>query len=210
MDKSAFFNLSYGLYIASTCYEGKQYGCVLNTMSQVTSSPAQISLALNKENATTQAIISSGVFSGVVLCEETPMETIGTFGFQSSKDTDKFAAVAHATDKNGVAYPTAHISSQFSCRVVSTLDIGTHMLIIGEVEDCQVLSGEAPMTYAYYHKVKKGQTPPKASSYQAPEPKAKGYRCTICGYIYEGEPLPEDFVCPVCHQPASVFEKIEG
>lgn len=205
MDTTAFFNMSYGLYIASTIYEGKGYGCVLNTMTQVTSSPAQISIALNKGNATTAAILESGVFSGVVLAQTTPMETIGTFGFQSSKDADKFAAVAHAFDKNGVPYPIANISSQFSCRVVNHIDIDTHILIIGVVEDAQVLSKEPPMTYAYYHKVKNGKTPPKASSYQPEEPKKKGYRCSICGYIHESDTLPADFICPICQQPASVF-----
>lgn len=209
MDMTAFFKMSYGLYIASTVHEGKQYGCVLNTMAQVTSSPAQISIALNKGNATTAAILASGVFSGVVLTEETPMDTIATFGFQSSKDVDKFATLAHSTDKNGVAYPNEHMAAQFTCHVVGSLDVGSHMLIIGEVEDCQVLSEEAPMTYAYYHKVKKGQTPPKASSYQEEAPKASGYRCSICGYIYEGDALPADYKCPLCKQPTSAFVKVE-
>lgn len=208
MDLTAFFNMSYGLYIASTVSQGKQYGCVLNTMAQVTSSPSQISLALNKDNATTAAILESGIFSGVVLSEETPMETIGTFGFQSSKDADKFAAVAHETDKNDIAYPTEHTVAQFSCRVVNSLDVGSHIIIIGAVEDCQTLCKEPPMTYAYYHKVKNGKTPPKASSFQPEEEKATGYRCGTCGYIYEDETLPADYKCPICQQPASVFVKV--
>ena len=213
MDTTAFFKMNYGLYIASTTLEGKNYGCALNTMVQVTSSPAQISITLNKDNATTQAILKSGVFSGVVLSEETPMDVIGTFGFMSSKDVDKFAQCEYQKDLNDVPFPTEKMSAQFSCRVVGSLDVGTHMVIVGTVEDCQIISGEAPMTYAYYHKVKNGKTPPKASSFQAPvveeEPVAKvaGYVCSICGYIHEEDNLPEDFICPVCKQNASVFVK---
>ena len=214
MDNTAFFKMNYGLYIATTTYEGKNYGCVLNTMAQVTAVPPRISVTLNKENATTQAILSSGIFSGVVLSEETPMDVIGTFGFMSSLTTDKFAQCAVDTDKNGVPYPTEKMSAQFSCRVESSLDIGTHIIIVGMVEDAQVVSSLPPMTYAYYHKVKNGKTPPKASSFQAnpekeddapAEGKITGYTCSVCGFVHQGEELPDDFICPICQQDATVF-----
>lgn len=205
MDTKAFFNMSYGLYIVSTTLGGKNYGCVINTMAQVTSKPAQISIAVNKDNATTKAILEIKVFSGVILSENIPMDVISTFGFRSSVEIDKFEGLKYEKDENAVPYLTENISSQFSCKVVNTMDVGTHMLIVGEVVDCKVITTETPMTYNYYHKVKKGTTPPKASSYQ--EEKKSGYTCSICGYVYEGDVLPDDYICPICKQEAKVFVK---
>lgn len=207
MDQSAFFKLNYGLYIVSSASEGKHAGCVVNTVQQVTAIPEKLSVTLNKENATLEMIQKSNVFNVVVLCEDVDMDTIRTFGFQSSHDIDKYKELAHAKDEFQIPYLTQHVAARFTCKVLSSLDLDTHILFAGEVCSCEVLSEETAMTYGYYHKVKKGTTPPKASSYQ-PDTKQSGYRCTVCGYIYEGEPLPVDFVCPICHQPASVFEKI--
>ena len=144
-----------------------------------------------------------------MLCETAPMELIGTFGFKTSREVDKFAPFQTARDAHGVPYVTQDVAARFGCKVVDTLDAGTHMLIIGLVEEAEVLNTAAPMTYAYYHRVKNGLTPPKASSYQAQqEKKPGGWRCKVCGYIYEGETLPADYKCPICGQPASVFEKL--
>ena len=208
MDMKAFYSLSCGLYLVGAAHEGRDYGCVVNTVTQVTAEPAKLMVAINKENATTDAVLASGRFEAAVLCETAPMELIGTFGFKTSREVDKFAPFQTARDAHGVPYVTQDVAARFGCKVVDTLDAGTHMLIIGLVEEAEVLNTAAPMTYAYYHTVKKGLTPPKASSYQKAQPKASGWRCTVCGYIYEGEELPADFVCPVCKQPASVFEKI--
>ncbi len=207
MDQTAFFKLSYGLYIISANHEGKDAGCVANTLHQVTSSPAKLAVTLNKENYTEQLIEKSGRFTGVVLTQDCDMEVIKTFGFTSSKDTDKFASFTHKRDENGIAYITDHVAARYSLKVEQQVDLGTHVMFIGEVEDAEVLSAEEVMTYAYYHQVKKGGTPKKAPSYQE-DNKKSGWRCTICGYIYEGDPLPEDFVCPLCGAPAAVFEKI--
>lgn len=210
MDQKAFFSLSYGLYLLSTCYEGKACGCVVNTVAQVTSAPAQLSVAVNKDNYTEQMIEKSGVFTAVVLTEAADMNLIAAFGFQSSKDADKFANFPTAIDQNGVKYVTEHVAARFTCRVVEHLDVGTHVIFIGQVEDAQVLDTSVPvMTYSYYHQVKKGTTPKNAPSYQAEKPKKVGWQCPICGYIYEGEILPEGFVCPICGQPGSVFVKVK-
>lgn len=206
MDNKAFFKMSYGLYIISSQHEGKQYGCVVNTLSQVTATPVQMSIAINKENATTDAILKSGYFVGVVLAESVTMDMIGTFGFKTSKDVDKFAEYKTQIDEKGIAYVTEGVSARFSCKVINTLDIGTHIMIVGEVENAEIVSADPVMTYSYYHQVKNGVTPPKASAYQA-EVK-KGYRCKVCGYVYEGEPLPEDFVCPICKKGREFFEPI--
>lgn len=210
MDLKAFYSLSCGLYLVSAAQGEKAYGCVVNTVTQVTAEPAKLMVAIHKENATTAAVLESGYFEVVALCETAPMELIGTFGFRSSREVDKFAAFQTEKNAHGVPYVTQDVAAHFSCKVVDKLDVGTHMLIIGLVEDAQVLNQGAPMTYAYYHKVKNGLTPPKASSYQAPEPKKTGaWRCKVCGYIYEGDELPADYRCPLCGQPASVFEKLE-
>lgn len=207
MNETALFKLSYGLYIISSTHDGKDAGCVVNTLHQVTATPIQVSVAVNKNNFTQQIIEQSGMFNASILTQDTPMELIKRFGFQSSKDHDKFDGIAYERDTRGIPYITHHMAAQLSCKVVQKLDIGTHMLFIGEVVDAQVLSDDEVMTYAYYHKVKNGTTPKNASSYQANTEK-KGWRCSICGYIYEGEVLPEDYICPVCGAPASVFEKI--
>lgn len=206
MDQIAFQKLSYGLYVISSSYNGKDAGCVANTLHQVTSSPAQLAVTLNKDNYTTQIIEQAKRFDGVVLTQNSDMETIKTFGFHTSKDYDKFHGEIER-GKDGIAYPNDHIAARFSCKVVNQLDLGTHILFIGEVEDAEVKGNDEVMTYAYYHQVKNGATPKNAPSYQEKSEK-KGWRCTICGYIYEGEILPEDYICPLCGAPASVFEKV--
>lgn len=207
MDQTAFFKLSYGLYIILTTSEGKDAGCVANTLHQVTSSPAQLAVTLNKDNYTEQLIEKSGRFSAVVLTQSCGMDIIRNFGFCSSRDTDKFEQCTYKRDTHGVPYPSEHMAARYSLKVVKTLDLGTHVLFVGEVEEAEVLSEEEVMTYAYYHQVKNGATPKNAPSYQEKSEKS-GWRCTICGYIYEGDLLPEDYVCPLCGAPAALFEKL--
>lgn len=207
MDSTALRKLSYGLYIVSTVWEGKQNGCVVNTVAQVTSDPVQLSVAINKNNYTEKLIEKSGIFSAVVLTQNISMDTIATFGFQSGETNDKFKDIKYKTDLNGINYVTDGIAAQFSCKVVNKVDLGTHVMFIGEVVDAQVISTDEPMTYSYYHSVKNGTTPKNAPSYQE-EPSKKGYRCTICGYVHESDTLPEDFICPICKQTADKFVKI--
>lgn len=210
MDPKAFFKLSYGLYIISTEADGKQAGCIANTFNQVTSSPAQVSVTLNKDNATEQRIEKSGKFAVTVLQQSADMELIGRFGFHCSRDTDKFSGLDCGTDEQGLPYVKAHAASRFSCKVVKTLDLGTHVLFIGEVVGSEVLDNGPVMTYEYYHQVKNGRTPKNAPSYQEEKKRVSGWCCLLCGYVYEGEILPADFICPICSAPASAFEKIES
>ena len=216
MDKSAFHKLSYGLYmVSSRDANGRDCGCVVNTFTQVTSTPAQATVAVNKENYTAQAILDSGVFDVTVFNQDAPMDIIGCFGFQTSRDTDKFAACASAVDANGVRYLTEGSAAHFVCRVVERLDVGTHYIFLGAVEDAEIFNQTEVLTYDYYHTVKKGRTPPKASSYQEDEAPAAvagvtRYRCDICGYIAEVEgELPDDFKCPICQMDRSHFQKID-
>ena len=212
MDLTAFFKLNYGLYILTTVDGGRGVGCVVNTVTQVTNDPNRVTVAVNRENFTAGAIRRSGRFAVSVLTESAPMELIGRFGFRSSKDEDKFEGL-EAVEFKALPCPARHINAVLVCRVEQTVDVGTHVLYVARVEEAEVLSGQPSMTYAYYHQVKKGLTPPKASSYQpqpAPQKAAPAarWRCTVCGYIHEGGSLPEGFVCPVCGQPAGVFEKL--
>lgn len=165
IDRKAFRSLSSGLYLITAKAGDARCGCVVNTLVQVASEPATLSVSLNKENATTAAILESGRFAATVLAEDTPMELIGTFGFHTSADTDKFAACASALDGAEVPYVTEHGLARFSVSVIETIDVGSHYLFVGVVEEAEVLSAGDPLTYAYYHAVKGGKTPPKAATY---------------------------------------------
>ena len=207
MNEKSLYKLSCGLYIISSSYEDKTSGCVANTLQQVTSSPVQLSITLNKENYTEQLIEKSGKFNEVVISQNIDMDVIRRFGFQSGKDIDKYEGIAHREDRQQIPYVSEHTCAYYTCKVVSHLDVGSHVIFVGEVVDMEVLSEEEVMTYAYYHQVKNGTTPKKASSYQEQTEK-HGWRCSICGYLYEGEVLPQDYICPICGAPAAVFEKI--
>ena len=142
------------------------------------------------------------------------MELIGAFGFRSGRNESKFVGFPTETDCMGVPYVTRSIAAVFSCEVVQKIDVGTHMLFIGRVVEAKKLDAAAPMTYAYYHAVKKGLTPKNAASYNpaAESPAAASdkpvWKCSVCGYEYEGGELPESYVCPICRQPGSVFKKL--
>ena len=221
IDTKAFRNLSYGLYIISSKKDGKPVGCVVNTFAQVTSSPAQVSVAVNKDNYTAQGIQETGDYEVAVMNESASMELIGTFGFHSSVDTDKFSEFETAVSEQGIEYVTQSSCAHFSVNVTQQLDLGSHFLFIGEVVDAAPIAGDSPMTYAYYHQVKGGKTPPKASSYNggddtgadaasAGESKPKiAWRCKICGHIEYVDELPDDFTCPVCGVGRELFERIE-
>lgn len=226
MDKAAFHTLSCGLFIVTAIDEnGRKVGCVANTLLQVTSKPAQAIIALNKENVTEQVIEKTGVFGVSVLDQSCALDTIGTFGFHSSYDVDKFADVAYELDSNGMPFLLDGVASHFGLKVKERVDAGTHVIFIGEVTDAERLSTDEPLTYAYYHSVMKGATPSKAPSYiEGDQPssaaaaaevadsgKAYGWRCKLCGYVVRDYPdgLPDDFRCPMCGAPASMFERVE-
>lgn len=226
MDKAAFHTLSCGLFVVTAVDEdGRKVGCVANTLLQVTSSPAQAIIALNKENFTEQVIERTGVFGVSVLDQDCTLETIGTFGFHTSAEIDKFADISFELDGNGIPFLLDGVASRFSLEVKQRLDAGTHVIFVGEVVEAEKLSTTEPLTYAYYHSVMKGKTPPKASSYiEGDQPdsaageaevddtgNAYGWRCKLCGYVVRDYPdgLPEDFRCPMCGAPASMFERIE-
>ena len=208
MDTKALFTLTNGLYLLTSSDGLKAGGCIVNTLEQVTSSPARLIVAVNKDNYTSELIAKSGVFHAVVLTQETEMNLIAGFGFRSGRDVDKFAGYSVLKDMNGVPYIMDSAAARFSLKVAETVDCGSHMLFLGDLVDAEVLNTAlTPMTYAYYHAVKKGTTPKNAPSYQE-EKQETGFRCKICGYIEHADSLPDDFVCPVCGASRALFEAI--
>ena len=161
MDKTAFFTMTSGLYVVSAAAGDHKAGCVVNTAVQVTSSPARISVAVNKENFTAGVIADAGAFAVTVIDQTADMIYIGNFGFRTSANFDKFERYEERQTALGMPYVPEHATALFSCRLVKTIDVGTHLLFVGEVEDAQKLSDETPLTYDYYHKVLKGKTPPR-------------------------------------------------
>lgn len=202
MDKKTMYKLTYGLFVLTSADGGRDSGCIINTAIQVTSEPNRISIAVNKANFTHDLVKQSGKFNVSILSEEAGFETFRHFGFQSGRDVDKFSGYNDCRrSANGLYYVTAGTNGYISASVEQTVDLGSHTLFIASVEDMEVLSAAPAATYAYYQSTIKPQ----------PEKSAAGktvWRCTVCGYIYEGEELPEDFVCPLCKHPASDFEKV--
>lgn len=201
MNNSAMYKIGYGLYVLTVKDGGKDSGCITNTVMQVTTAPNQIVVTINKQNYTHDLIMKTGEFNACVIDVTAGFDLFERFGFKSGRDTDKFADFeAKARSQNGIFYITEHCSAFISAKVVSSTDLGTHTMFIAEVTDGEVLSDYDSATYAYYHSTIK----PKPNNTGV-----KGWRCKICGYIYEGEELPADFICPICKHPASDFEKIQ-
>lgn len=167
MDATALFKFQSGLYVVSA-YDGEDTGaCIINTGLQLTSEPLQVEVVVNKKNHTEGVIRKAGHFALTVVTESANMLYIGRFGFRTSADYDKFEGIEHDTTVLGDPYTTENAACVVACKVVSTLDVGTHTVFVGEVVDAANLSENKPMTYAYYHTVLKGKTPPKASSFIA-------------------------------------------
>ena len=203
MDRRAMYKLSYGLFVLTSAFEGKDNGCIINTAGQVTSEPNRISIAVNKANYTQELVQKSGRFNISVLGEDASFDLFKRFGFQSGRDTDKFAGFSECKrSANGLYYVSSGTNAYLSAAVEQTLDLGSHTLFIASVEDMEVLSDISPATYAYYQsniKPKPDQTAGNGKNI---------WRCSVCGYTYEGEELPPDFICPLCKHPASDFEKV--
>lgn len=232
INTKAFRTLNYGLYIVTTLDGEKPVGCVANTFQQVTSSPARVSVALNKENYTANAAIKAGRYAVTCLAQDAPMELIGAFGFRTSADTNKFEGWNSGVDAAGIPYVTDFAAARFSAKIIEKVDVGTHYLLIGEVDEAETLSDAEPMTYAYYHQVKGGKTPPKASSFEdavieasvaiQPEPVASetepakaetgriAWVCSICGHVEYLDELPADYACPLCGMSPEFFEQTVG
>ncbi len=205
MNKKAMHSLTYGLFVVTACDNGRDNGCITNTVGQVTSSPNKISLTVNKDNLTHDMIMNSGKFTASVISKAADLALFKRFGFRSGRDADKFEGFASCKRAdNGTLIITEGTNAWISGTVCQTADLGTHTMFIADVTDMEILSDAPSCTYEYY----------LSNIKTAPEKVGKTaegqtiWRCTVCGYEYVGDELPEDFVCPLCKHPASDFEKI--
>ena len=198
-DLTALFNIGYGLYVVTSNDGKKDNGLIVNTVTQVTNTPNKVAVTINKENYSHHIIKQTGKMNVNCLSTDAPFSVFEAFGFTSGRNTDKFANCEPLRSDNGLVFLPRYINSFMSLKVEQYVDLDTHGMFICEVTEARVLTDKETMTYTYYlNNVKpKPQTEGK-----------KGYVCKICGYIYEGEELPEDFICPLCKHPASDFEEI--
>lgn len=200
MDTNALFKIGYGLYVLSAHENGKDNGCIINTVMQITSEPCMIAVAVNKKNYTNAMISKTRKFNVSTLAEGVDFDTFKRFGFQSGADVDKFADFSDAKrSPNGVLYITKDTNSFMSAYVQQEIDLGTHTMFLGQLVEAECFSDKPTVTYDYYQKNIKPR-PEKSEK--------KGWRCKICGYVYEGEELPADYICPLCKHGAVDFEKI--
>lgn len=202
MDNRAMYKLSYGLYVLSVRSGEKDNGCIVNTAMQVTSSPNQIVVTVNKLNYTGKLLDETGLFNLSVLSVDADFSLFQNFGFQSGATTDKFAAQKDIKrSENGILYLDKSANSFLSGKVTERVDVGTHIMYVADVTAAEVLNDRPSMTYEYYH------ANVKPASAQ-PSGKAGQWKCNICGYIYEGDELPPDFICPICKHGAVDFTQI--
>lgn len=224
MDKKAMYKLSYGLFVLTTKLGDKINGCITNTAIQVTTDPNRIAFAVNKMNYTHDMLLESKVFNISIISEDASFELFKWFGFQSGREVEKFPAggiktadgyeIAYDISSNGIPVIKTGTNSFISGNVFETVDLGSHTLFICDVTDMDVLSESASATYAYYQdniKPKPGEIKTGDSVGTLEKGEKEGqvvWVCKICGYVYEGEDLPDDFICPWCKHPASDFERV--
>lgn len=199
MDNSALYKIGYGLYLLTAKDGEKDNGCITNTLMQVSSKPLTAVIAVNKQNYTHYMIMKTGQFNVSTLTQNTPFEVIKQFGFQSGRDVDKFNRIPYARrSPSGIIYIEEYANAYMTFKVRETLDFVTHTLFTADITDAVKLSDDESLTYSYY----------QSNIKPRPAKKAKGWQCKICGYIYEDDELPEDFICPLCKHPASDFVKL--
>lgn len=204
MDQKAMYKLSYGLFVLTANSNGKHNGCIINTGIQVTSQPNRISIAVNKANYTHDLIMENRKFNISIISQDASFELFKRFGFQSGREVDKFAGfTGYKKGLNDVNYITEGTNAYISAWVEQTVDLGTHTLFIAAVTNMEVLSDAASATYEYYQ----SNIKPKPQAQEGPREGKTVWVCKICGYEYDGDPIPEDFICPLCKHPASDFEK---
>lgn len=199
-DLTALFNIGYGLYVVTSNDGKKDNGLIVNTVTQVTNTPNRIAVTINKENYSHHVIKQTGKMNINCLTTDTPFSVFENFGFKSGRNTDKFENCEPLRSDNGLVFLPRYINSFMSLKVEQYVDLDTHGMFICSVTEARVISNQATMTYSYYF----DNVKPK------PETNGKkGYVCKICGYVYEGDQLPEDFICPLCKHGAADFEEIQ-
>ena len=201
-DMTALFKIGYGLYVVTSNDGVKDNGCIVNTVAQLTDTPLRVAVSINKQNYTYHVVQKTGVLNVNCLSTEAPFEVFKTFGFQSGRTVDKFADCPEQPPRtdNGLIFLPRYINAVMSLKAVDEIDLGTHGMFICEVTEARVMSKAETMTYSYY------QTNVKPKPETAGK---KGWVCKVCGYVYDGEELPDDFICPLCKHGAADFERIE-
>lgn len=199
-ESAALLKIGYGLYVVTTNDGEKDNGCIVNAVMQLTSNPNKVAVAVNKQNYTHDIIAKTNKLNINCISEDAPFGLFQNFGFRSGKAEDKFENVAFERSNNGLAVLKNYVNAYMSLWVETAIDLGTHTMFICFVTQMDELSEKDTMSYTYYHKNVKPK--PQAQ-------KKKGYVCKICGYVYEGDSLPEDFICPLCKHTASDFEEIK-
>ena len=231
IDIDVFSKITYGLYIVCSGDQQKGNGFVSNTVFQVTSQPARFAVCCNKDNYTTHFIETSKAFSISVLAQSVSSELIGRFGYKSGRDVDKLASLDVVYGETGVPIVKNESLAFLECKLIDKFDVGTHWIFVGDLVNAEIIDAQGePLTYAYYHQVKKGVSPKNAPTYIDPslivndkksgkmdnqKSNFKKFRCTACGYIYDEAvekvpfaDLPDDWECPVCGTKKSEFEEI--
>lgn len=200
MEQNVLWNLTYGLYLLTAREMGKDNGCIINTAVQVANSPDRISISVSKQNLTHDMIKETGVFNLCAITESAPFSLFQRFGMQSGRTADKFSGFSGAERSgNTLMYLTEHANMYLSAFVTQEIDLGSHTLFIAEVVDGKVLSSEDACSYAHYQ------------SHIKPQPEKKDKKqwvCTVCGYVYEGETIPDDYLCPLCFHPKEDFRPV--
>jgi len=200
MNPKALYNLTYGLYLLSAQENGLDNACIINTAVQVAERPVRIAVSVNQGNKTHDMILSDGRFNISAISTQADFELFKHFGMQSGRNVNKFEGFEGAArSENGLYYLTKACSAYMSAQVLQTVDLGTHTLFIGEVTDGEVLSSQPCCTYSYYH----SDIKPKPAAKEK-----KSWECTICGYVYEGEEMPADYLCPLCRHPKEDFREL--
>jgi len=203
MNEKAFYNLTYGLFLLTAQEEGRDNGCIINTAIQVANDPTRITISVVKQNLTCEMILRTGQFNVSAITNKADFELFRHFGMQSGRDVDKFAGFSQVDrSENGLFYLTGASNAFFSAKVTEYLDLGSHILFVAEVTDAQVLSRDSSCTYGYY------QSDIKPKPRQMVSEK-KRWVCTVCGYIYEGDEVPEDYLCPLCKHGKEYFKLVE-
>jgi len=207
MDKNVIRSLSYGMYVVGS-KDDRNVGCVVNTVVQITSDPITIAVSINHDNYTNEIIKKTNRFSVSILDENVNPEIIGTFGYKSSRDTDKYENIEYEM-YNDIPIIN-NVCGNMICNVINTIETSTHTIFLAKVTDMINSSNKKPMTYKYYHEVLKGKSPKNAPTFVNEEEtvtKKTIWKCSVCGYEVVKDELPDDFVCPICGKDVSYFNK---
>ena len=205
MDRKAMHAITYGLFVLTAKQENRHNGCIINTAMQVTTEPNRISITVNKANHTHDTLMETDDFTVSVISEDADFDLFKHFGFQSGKDTDKFSGFDDVREaKNGTLVVTKGTNAYISGKISDRIDLGSHTMFIADVVDGEILSDEKSASYEFYQKNIK----PVRNAKEGEKDGKTVWVCTVCGYEYEGEEIPSDFVCPWCKHPASDFEKV--